>query len=326
MALPTFVTRTYTGAAKPLALTQPLDSSTTDFIYVSDLSGNGWSGLVTAGTLFCVVVNYNESTEEKILCSGVDLVNNILTIYNNGTENGRGYDGTTAQTHAVPTSATGNVFPVFTAQEAEEANRAAVAVGQIANNTGSVTAPSNISLSASSVGSSQYVAAADHTHKLLPADAATGLTNQMKSAIIRVYSSNTGLTTAGANTDTGTTIPFNTTAEYANGFLSTSLNTSTGAITIPVTGYYQVSGVLTATTSNAGTLNITVSVNGTGTAWGSVLPCTGTFTGSTISTILHLSANDLVTMGIRRSSTSTAALTNANTFLNNSFAISFVSA
>ena len=113
--------RSYTGAAA-------------DTLLAADLASGGASFSVTPGTgtgypdgsegPFHVIIDYDTSKAEKIRCSG--RVNDTFTVA--GTGGGRGQDGTSAQAHL----ANAKVRAVWTATDAQEANRAAAnTVGQV---------------------------------------------------------------------------------------------------------------------------------------------------------------------------------------------------
>jgi len=140
MAFPYLANRTYSGSALPTTLSTQMGSSdstftllntatwlTTDAVLaVSSTSplgtpvANGVVGTANSAP-FVVAVDYGTANEEKILCSGVNLTTNVVTVWTDGTRTGRGYDGTIAGTHA-----TGVVcVPVFSAIEADEANNVA---------------------------------------------------------------------------------------------------------------------------------------------------------------------------------------------------------
>ena len=107
--------RSYSGKAQATTLSVSMSGVDSSFT-LTDVST--WleaptyaNELGTSGT-FVVSIGYGSSTEEKILCSAVDLGTGIVTVAT------RGYDGSTVQTHAPGDI----VMPVFSAQEALEAN------------------------------------------------------------------------------------------------------------------------------------------------------------------------------------------------------------
>jgi hypothetical protein len=105
--------RSYAGGAKQTQLTTVLNGTTAALtIECADLS-NYPTG---AAGPFYVVVDRNQVTEEKILCSSRS--GNTLTVFSDGLTTGRGADGTVVVTHAV----NAQVEHVFTATDADEAN------------------------------------------------------------------------------------------------------------------------------------------------------------------------------------------------------------
>jgi hypothetical protein len=107
------VRRSYSGAASETQLTAVLNGTTAALtIDCEDLSNypTGASGP------FYIVVDRNQVTEEKILCSS--RTGNTITVYSSGLTTGRGADGTTVMTHSIGAS----VEHVFTATDADEAN------------------------------------------------------------------------------------------------------------------------------------------------------------------------------------------------------------
>ncbi len=127
MALPHNVARDYAGGVvQGVQITAAMGSTDLSFTIVST---TGWvnaagNALGTVGP-FTVVIDQGSTTVEKILCSSVNLTSGLVTVYNSGGTNGRGYDQTTAQAH-VPGTTSGGVQPCWSAVEAAEANAAAV--------------------------------------------------------------------------------------------------------------------------------------------------------------------------------------------------------
>jgi len=130
MALPDRTTlRSYPGSATPAYLTSTLSgtyspgdtftiNSTVDWYEVSISGTTTINPLGTSGP-FTLVVDYGLPTEEKILCSGVIALgtNTTITIFYDGVNNGRGYDGTPVSSHSTGSNSNYNVFPVSTAVE-----------------------------------------------------------------------------------------------------------------------------------------------------------------------------------------------------------------
>ena len=105
--------RSYSGGAKPAALTVGLGGTTGDLTITCDDLSNYPTG--TPGP-FYIVIDRNLPTEEKILCASRS--GNIITVYNDGLTTGRGADGTTISSHGIGAE----VEHIFTATDADEAN------------------------------------------------------------------------------------------------------------------------------------------------------------------------------------------------------------
>lgn len=107
MALPS--RRAYAGAAEACTLTAGISASDTSF----SISGTttGWPS--TAGGAFYMVIDPGLSTEEKVLV-GSRSSGSLSSVT-------RGVDGTTASTH----EANATCYPVFTAVDADQANKLA---------------------------------------------------------------------------------------------------------------------------------------------------------------------------------------------------------
>jgi hypothetical protein len=136
MALPnSSVIRSYPGGATPTYLAAALINTyasgqtftvtnTTGWYEVSASGYNTSNPLGTSGP-YTLVVDYGLPSEEKILCASGSIslgINTVISVWTDGTLNGRGYDGTSAQSHAVGTSTDFNVFPVSTAIEQAQFN------------------------------------------------------------------------------------------------------------------------------------------------------------------------------------------------------------
>ena len=106
--------RSYKGAAQAAQLTTSLGGSTANLtIYCDDLTN--WP--TGAGSQpFFVVIDRGKATEEKILCAS--RASNIITVYDDGTTNGRAFDDTSITAH----TASAIIEHVFTATDANEAN------------------------------------------------------------------------------------------------------------------------------------------------------------------------------------------------------------
>lgn len=66
---------------------------------------------------FEVTIDFGLASEEKILCSAINLSTGVVTVWTDGTLNGRGWDGTTIVAHTGTSSPSGgaNCFPTGTA-------------------------------------------------------------------------------------------------------------------------------------------------------------------------------------------------------------------
>jgi len=138
MAFPAYGYRDYGGGATPSGIVAALPNtySTGQIFTIANgiswvnLNGNALGsgdGVSTQGP-FVVAVDYGAANEEKILCSSIATTTGVVTVWTDGTNNGRGYDGTTAQAHTIGALCT----PVFSATEADEANNVAYEVlGQV---------------------------------------------------------------------------------------------------------------------------------------------------------------------------------------------------
>ena len=131
MAYPTATTpRSYGGHSIPSWLTVSLSATYSVGQTFTIQDSSTWleinaTGQITANPLgtsgpFVVTLDYGSSTEEKVLCSGVS--GNVITVWSDGVNNGRGYDGTPAQTHSAGSNLNPNAFPVLTATEIAQLN------------------------------------------------------------------------------------------------------------------------------------------------------------------------------------------------------------
>ena len=122
MSYPSYTTgRSFAGGAYPTYMTSTLAST-----YVSgqtftvsaastwvELGSDGQNTANPLGTsgLFVVVVDAGTTTEEKILCSSVNTTSGLITVWTDGTRNGRGWDGSPLFAHSVATSGS-TVYPI----------------------------------------------------------------------------------------------------------------------------------------------------------------------------------------------------------------------
>ena len=133
--------RSYAGAAAACTLTSSISSGDTSLTLTGTVSG--WPN--TADGSFHMVIDPGLSTEEKILV-GSRSTGSLSSIT-------RGVDGTTASSH----SAGATCYPVFTATDADQANKVASTLttkGDILVTTGSV-------LNRLAVGTNGFVLTAD---------------------------------------------------------------------------------------------------------------------------------------------------------------------
>ena len=126
MPAPQYVIRSYGGGADVAQLVENMGASDTSFTIAPD---TGWveddgSPLGTVGP-FTVVIDRFTTSVEKILCSAINLVTGLVTVYVDPADgwSGRGYDGSTAQAH-VPGGSTSGVQTCWSSAEANEANQA----------------------------------------------------------------------------------------------------------------------------------------------------------------------------------------------------------
>jgi len=165
MAYPTYVIpRSIPGAATPTYLSAALVSGYATSQTITAASTIGWYEVSSSGTLssnplgtsgvFTLVVDYGTVTEEKVLCSGaITIGTNVpITVWYDGTNNGRGYDGTPISAHASGTSANYNVFPVRTAVDDLQFNSATATSLQISGGTvsGNLVVASGLTVSGTS--------------------------------------------------------------------------------------------------------------------------------------------------------------------------------
>jgi microcystin-dependent protein len=126
MAAPQYVRRSYGGGAAVAQLVLAVGSADTTFT-ISPVTG--WveeDGISPAGTSgpFTVVIDRFTAQVEKILCSAINISTGVVTVYTSSDGwTGRGYDGTTPQTH-VPNGSTAGVQTCWSSIEANEANTA----------------------------------------------------------------------------------------------------------------------------------------------------------------------------------------------------------
>lgn len=106
--------REYVGGAQRARLSAPLGGTTSDLTINCDNLTNWPTG--TGGRPFYIVIDRNTASEEKILCASRS--GNVIAVYDDGINVGRGADDTTVTSH----SNNATVEHVFTATDADEAN------------------------------------------------------------------------------------------------------------------------------------------------------------------------------------------------------------
>lgn len=133
--------RSYAGAAPACTLTNSITSADTSALLTGDVTN--WNN--TASGPFFMVIDPGLVTEEKVLVgarSGSSL--SSLT---------RGVDGTTAASH----SAGATCYPVFTATDADQANK----IASTLTTKGDILATDGSVLNRLAVGTNDYVLTAD---------------------------------------------------------------------------------------------------------------------------------------------------------------------
>jgi hypothetical protein len=113
--------RSVGGSAKPSYPTTTLSSTYVETTFTvanaSTWLETGTDGQATANPLgtsgtFTVVVDFGTATEEHILCSAVNTSTGVVTIWTDGTRNGRGYS-TPKFAHSAGSAGTYNCFPMI---------------------------------------------------------------------------------------------------------------------------------------------------------------------------------------------------------------------
>ena len=234
-----FTRRQYAGAASPTTITAGINTTDTT---CSLAATTGWPS--SAGVPFYVVIDPGTSAEEK--CSAT-ISGSTLTLT-------RAQDDTTASSH----SAGATIYPVFTANDADEANEVVAKLttkGDLLVTTGSA-------LNRLAVGSNDQVLVADSTATngvkwATPAAAAsTGLGYRSG----KLYAS-LGRGSTGSSPTANTTyyIPFRVveTKTFDRISFVTGSSTITGTGTFRLGIYNQSAGVPTTVLLDAGTVNAT---------------------------------------------------------------------
>jgi hypothetical protein len=211
------------------------------------LEAPGYTNPLGTSGPFVVALDYNTSSEEKILCSGI--TGTTIAVATGG----RGYDGTPAQSH----SSNATAVVVWTALEAEELNN-------IAQQTlGAVTA----------AGDTLYGSAANTLSKL-----PIGTTGQFLTVTGGVPAWSTyappvnpylmaTLTSAQSITNTASTLKFDNHYGSILGTGAPSLATSTGIVTVNKTGLYEINAnVALAIATSSTKMSVKMRIGGTD-AW-----------------------------------------------------------
>ena len=135
--------RSYAGAAPACTLTNSITSGDTSALLTGDVTN--WT--TTASGPFFMVIDPGLSTEEKVLV-GARTGSSLSSMT-------RGQDGTTAASHA----AGATCYPVFTALDANEANK----VASTLTTKGDILATDGSALNRLAVGTNGFVLTADST-------------------------------------------------------------------------------------------------------------------------------------------------------------------
>ena len=133
--------RSYAGAAPACTLTNSITSGDTSALLTGDVTN--WT--TTASGPFFMVIDPGLSTEEKVLV-GARTGSSLSSMT-------RGQDGTTAASHA----AGATCYPVFTALDANEANK----VASTLTTKGDILATDGSALNRLAVGTNTHVLTAD---------------------------------------------------------------------------------------------------------------------------------------------------------------------
>ena len=267
----TIQTMTTSGGISSSATTFNISSSSTWINTSGYYLGSGPTN-VAGSAPFVVAIDYNTTSEEKVLCSGVTS-GGVVTIIT------RGYDGTTAVAH---NSTIINCVPVFSATEAKEANAA------VANTVGQIAAAGDILVGTAANAMDNLAIGAQGTNLSTNGTTASwqpGFPYSMgaQGSILTTNGTTPGWTAKGAQGSVpyagATGIAF--TAAGTSGQFLASAGTGTPTwVTAANIGYYTTSGTFTAS-STAATVVTTSAIPFSSVLVTCVFTCTGTGTAGT---------------------------------------------
>jgi len=269
MAVPSYLYRDYSGSAVPSGLAAAMGPGDLTFTLLNASSwinlnnhdlGTGSTGVPggPGSGPFVVAVDYGTPNEEKILCSRANTSSNVVTVWQSGSSNGRGYDGTSTISH----SANAVCVPVFSATEADEANNAVyTTIGQITAIGQQLVASGANSMVAVNPGTSGQVWTANGTSAEPTWQTITfppGITGNPAGKMV-----NTSQTVIGAHSGT---IIGNMSGTATGAYLKGSVTCSSNALFVPTAGVYQVSAIASFQSSGgpitAGNIDINIWKNG----------------------------------------------------------------
>ena len=113
-----------------------------------DSTGHETSNPLGTSGAFVVGVDVGLSTEEHILCSAVNVATGVVTVWTDGTLNGRAYDGTTISAHNPGTGTDANCYPIAAAAWVLQDNAQIIAnASNLTSKVASVNAGTGITVS-----------------------------------------------------------------------------------------------------------------------------------------------------------------------------------
>ena len=243
MSFPTYTTtRSYGGACPPSYLVGSLPASYSAGQAFTLHSAANWyevsaTGQATTDPLgtsgpFVVVLDFSSTHEEKVLCSSVNVTTGVVTVWTDGTNNGRGYDGTTISSHSPGNSGNPNVFPVATAVENRQFN---TGVSTAITNAANAQSTANTALAnAATAQSTANTAEADAQTAIANAASAQSTANTaLSNASTAQSTANTAVTNAATAQSTANTALANAaTAQSTADAKVASVTAADGTITI----------------------------------------------------------------------------------------------